>query len=87
MLWEGPNHYLVEIHSDNLANLPDYNNRNIDQEIRKENENGHFTDVLVYDINLMPREQRTIHGMVCAGTKESVTRQLKLYEGGKNEFR
>jgi hypothetical protein len=86
ILWEGPEYYQVEIHSDNLKELPKYNNRNIDVPVQKENDRGHFTDILVYGIQLQPFSETELQGMVAVGTKEEVETALKKFAGQKNNY-
>ncbi len=87
ILWEGQEHYLVEIFSDNLAALPQYNNRNIDVPKQYENDNGHFTDVLVYGIELEAFEKQELNGLVYVGTKQEVVENLKSFSEKKDEFK
>ena len=86
ILWEGPEFYQVEIHSDNLLNLPMYNNRNIDVPLHKENEKGHFTDILVYGIEVMPFSQKELNGLVTVGSKSEVEEALRQYATKKNSY-
>jgi hypothetical protein len=86
ILWEGPEHYKVEIYSDKLDQLPAYNNRNIDVPIRHENDKGHFTNILVHGIEVMPFSSTTLNGIVCSGTKEKVIRQLSDFKSQKEKW-
>ena len=86
MVWEGPKHYKVEIHSDKLTGLPQYNNRNIDVAERFENNRGHFTDILVYDIALMPFSKQELNGMVVVGSKAEVEAKIKRFQAEKSDF-
>ncbi len=85
ILWEGPEHYIVEIASDNLSKLPQYNNRNIDEPYRFENNKGHFTDILVYGIELMPFAQKELNGLVCCGSKAEVEETIKSFRDQKKQ--
>ncbi|MDO5980045.1 MGH1-like glycoside hydrolase domain-containing protein [Flavivirga spongiicola] len=86
ILWEGAEHYQVEIHSDGLENLPAYNNRNIDVSSHFENNRGHFTDILVYGIEVMPFSKKELNGLVCVGTKAEVTEQLQSFSENKKVY-
>ena len=86
LIWEGPEFYQVELHSDNLNGLPAYNNRNIDVAERFENDRGHFTDILVYGIAVQPFSEKELNGLVTVGSKEEVEEQLKSFNSKKNGF-
>ena len=86
LLWEGQEHYKVEIHSDNLNGLPMYNNRNIDVAVHKENNRGHFTDILVYGIELTPFSTKELNGLVTVGSKHEVESQLRKFADKKKSY-
>ncbi|TKG96888.1 hypothetical protein EYV94_00195 [Puteibacter caeruleilacunae] len=87
ILWEGPEFYQVEIHSDNLKNLPAYNNRNIDVASHVENDRGHFTDILVYGIEVMPFSDNELNGLVTVGTKAEVESALRKFRSAKTSYK
>ena len=86
MVWEGPDFYQVEIHSDNLKGLPNYNNRNIDVPVHTENKRGHFTDILVYGIEVMPFSEKELNGLVTVGSKAEVELALKQFSAKETNY-
>ena len=86
ILWDGPANYVVEIHSDSMENLPIYNARNIDVDLRIENDKGHFTDILVHGIRLNPYASSEHLGLVVVGDEARVRKQLKEFPQNKSSY-
>lgn len=76
LLWQ---YDVFEIRQWNQRDLSDYFKRMVNEHVQKVftgEGDGHYTNVFMRPVNLMPQSSKTIYGIVCSGSKDEVEKYL-----------
>lgn len=78
--WSFGNFQLREFLADDLDIFMRHRVHDHVSKVLKGEGDGHFTDAYLRPILLPPRESQVIHGLVCGGSREEVTRELAGFD-------
>ncbi|MDP2036340.1 MAG: trehalase family glycosidase [Ignavibacteria bacterium] len=86
LLWQ---YDVFEIRQWNQRDLSDYFKRMVNEHVQKVftgEGDGHYTNVFMRPVNLNPKSNKTIYGIVCCGSKEEVAKYLSEMNSSMDKY-